>query len=118
RKARHLQVALQLEEAWGAVADDIAEVLASHYTDAYLAEPDAPDAGAIRENARSTLVRAAERAASLAANTEALHYFERAAELADEVEARADLLAQDGEMAWRSGTTETATDHFEAAIAL
>src|SRR5205823_6003824 len=45
RKARHLAVASFLEENWAADDDEIVQVVASHYLDAYEAAPDAEDAG-------------------------------------------------------------------------
>ena len=90
RKAKHLAVASYFEHA-GYLEDEIAEVLASHYLEAYAEVPDAEDAPEIKERARVTLVRAGERAASLAANEEALRHFERALDLADDPLARAEL---------------------------
>ena len=45
--------------------DEIVEVVAAHYLDAYEAAPDADDAGEIKAKAREMLARAGERAASL-----------------------------------------------------
>jgi class 3 adenylate cyclase/tetratricopeptide (TPR) repeat protein len=102
RKARHLAAAAHLRATWGE-ATEIAEVLASHYLDAVSADPDAPDADAIRTFARETLTTAGQRAASLAAAREARRYFERAAGLADDEAERARLLAEAGAAASRSG---------------
>ena len=66
-----------LESRLGGEEDEIVEVVAAHYVDAYEAAPDAADAAEIREQGREMLVRAAERAASLAANAEAQRSFER-----------------------------------------
>src|SRR5439155_6539726 len=63
--------------------DEIAEVLASHYLDAYTALPDAADAAEVKAKARAALVVAGDRAESLGAPGEALRYLEQAAELAD-----------------------------------
>ena len=100
RKARHLAAAEYLGSASGLDADEIAEVLAAHFLDAYHAAPDDADAPAIREQAREWLVRAATRARSLAAADDAQRAFESAAELADDPIERARLLEQAGDTAF------------------
>ena len=87
-------------QAFGAGEQEIVEVIAAHYLDAYRAAPDADDAAEIKAKALEMLTRAGERAASLAANEEAQHYFERAAELADDPLAEAGLLERAGATAW------------------
>ncbi|MEX2420715.1 MAG: AAA family ATPase, partial [Actinomycetota bacterium] len=79
RRARHIAAAGFLEASFE--EEDVAEVVASHYLQAYEAAPDAPDSAEIRAKARDGLARAGQRAASLGASGEALRYFERAAEL-------------------------------------
>ncbi|MDP9340740.1 MAG: AAA family ATPase, partial [Actinomycetota bacterium] len=116
RKAKHLAVAAFLEETWAQEEEDVVEVLASHYLDAYHAAPDAPDASEIKARARDRLTRAGERAASLAANQQAQHYFEQAIELTDDPLTRAELHERAGRMAWTGGTTAEARSHHEAAI--
>ncbi len=102
RKARHLAAARHLEQAWGTEASDIAEVLASHYLDAVAAEPDAPDAPAIRRRARQTLAAAARRASALALGAEAGALFQRAAALSESEAERASLLSEAGAATARS----------------
>jgi class 3 adenylate cyclase/tetratricopeptide (TPR) repeat protein len=116
RKALHLASAEYLRSLGD--EDEIVEVLASHYVDAYHAAPDDPDADEIRTLAREMLVRAGERAASLAANEEAQHAFERAAELSDEPVEQAELLERAGVVAYAGGRGEAAAEHFERSIAL
>ncbi len=118
RKATHLAMAHHFETGWGAEEDEIIEVLASHYLDAYGAMPDAPDAAEIKAKAGETLVRAGERARSLAASEEAQRYFEQAAELAAGDVRRASLLERAGQMAWMGGRGEQAQTHFQAAMNL
>jgi class 3 adenylate cyclase/tetratricopeptide (TPR) repeat protein len=118
RKQRHLRAAHQLESSGAHDADEITEVVASHYVEAFRAAPDDADATEIRTHARRALERAGQRAASLAASEDALRYFEQAAELAEEPLVRAELLERAGEMAQRSGRTDAAVGHFEAAIEL
>src|SRR5205823_3322656 len=57
RKTRHLAAAAHLRDAYGAGEQEIVEVLAAHYLDAYRAAPDAEDAPEIRTTAREMLTR-------------------------------------------------------------
>jgi class 3 adenylate cyclase/tetratricopeptide (TPR) repeat protein len=118
RKSRHLLAARQLEATWVRGADEVVEVLAAHYIAAYEAAPRDPDAAAIRQSAREMLVRAGNRAASLAAPQEAGRYFVRAAALAETTQGRAELMERAGEMAALSARHATATGYFNEAHAL
>jgi len=118
RKMLHLAAAKHLEETWAADEDEIAEVLSSHYLNAFRLFPDADDSAQIKANARQRLERAGVRASSLAATLEAQHYFQQAAELADDDPSRATLLEQAGQMAWNGNRREDATALFEDAIQL
>jgi class 3 adenylate cyclase/tetratricopeptide (TPR) repeat protein len=100
RRSRHLEAARFLAEDSGMDPSEIAEVIASHYLDAYETQPDAPDSAAIKADACSWFIRAAERALSLAAAAEAQRGFERAATLADDDVGRAKLLHRAGDAAW------------------
>jgi class 3 adenylate cyclase/tetratricopeptide (TPR) repeat protein len=117
RRARHLGAAAHLSAAF-ADEDEVVEVIASHYLAAHEAAPDAADAAEIKEQARATLARAGERAASLAAAAEARRYFEQAAELADDPSERAALLDDAGEMARRAADPDSARRLFEQSIEL
>ena len=118
RKAKHLAAARFIEQSWEAEEDEIVEVVASHYVEAYRAAPDAPDAGEIGAGACERLARAGERAASLAANAEAQRYFEQAMEFAEEPLARAELSERAGIAATAAGRGSDAERHYEQAIAL
>jgi class 3 adenylate cyclase/tetratricopeptide (TPR) repeat protein len=118
RKARHLRVASYLEQAWGSEEEEIVEVVASHLLGAFRLAPEDDDAAEIRTRARGMLVRAAERAASLAASEEAESYFVQAAELTDSVTDRAHLVERAGEMAARRGRLDEAAIRFEEATDL
>ncbi len=118
RKDKHLRVAAYLERAWGAEEEEIVEVVASHYVEAYRLAPEADDAAEIQGRARRMLVRAAERAASLAATEEAETYFRQAASIADNALERAELTERAGQMAFLRGRTEEAAADYEAATAL
>jgi class 3 adenylate cyclase len=93
RKRRHLAAAAHLLRS---TDDDVAAVLAAHYLEAYRLGPNDADAAELRDLARLALVRAAERASSLASAGEAARYFERAAELTDAPLERAELLERAG----------------------
>ncbi|MDP9298469.1 MAG: hypothetical protein M3O98_07355 [Actinomycetota bacterium] len=116
RKAKHLAAARFLSSVWSAEEDEIVDVVAAHYLDAYEAAPGDPDAEEIRSKAREMLVRAAERAASLAANLEAQRAFERALELTDDPVVKAELHEQAGTMARIGGRADHAMSHYEASI--
>src|SRR5262249_53707308 len=116
RKARHLAAASYLEQTLG--EQEVVEVVASHYLDAYEAAPDAPDATEIRAKAGDQLARAGERAASLGASEEAERYFAQAAELADDPLARAELEERAGRSAWLGARGRQAREYFDRALAV
>jgi class 3 adenylate cyclase/tetratricopeptide (TPR) repeat protein len=116
RKSRHVAAAAYLRSV--ADEDEIVEVIASHYLDAYRAAPDEEDAEQIRADALEMLGRASERAASLGANEEAQRYAERAIELAESPLAAAHLHERAGMMAVAHLDLEPGVAHFRAAIEL
>jgi len=117
RKEKHLAAAAYLSQASVNEEDEIVEVVASHYLEAYRLAPDASDANEVRAKAREMLVRAGERAAALAVAEGAQHYFEQAIDLADDPFERASLDERAGQMAFRGNQDEAAKEHFEAAYA-
>ena len=117
RKLRHLAAAEQLEQEWVDGEQEVAEIVAFHYVTALELDASAADAAEIGEKARTTLVRAGERAASVAGNESAQRYYERALELADSPYDRADLHERAGRMAVLGMRTLEARMHFERAIA-
>ena len=108
RKARHLAAAEYLETDRLTEEEEIVEVVASHYLEAYAADPNASDAEEIRSKARGLLVRAGDRAASLAAPAQAVAHFERALELADDPLEQASLLEKAGDSAAAAGDLDRA----------
>ena len=118
RKAKHLAAAHFLASTWGAEEDEIAEVVAAHYLDAYEAVPDDPDAEEIRTHGREMLVRAGDRAASLAANAEAQRSYERAIALTDDPLTQAELHERAGTTAYIGAHANDAAAHYERAIEL
>jgi class 3 adenylate cyclase/tetratricopeptide (TPR) repeat protein len=117
RKAKHLAAAGYLLESWVGDADEIVEVVAAHYLQAFDLDPDASDAPIIKARALEMLKRAGERAASLGANYEAQHYYERAAEMVDDTLARATLVERAGEMALSGDRLEDAELLLTGALA-
>jgi len=117
RKSRHLAAASYFEQDWDEAEQEMAEIVASHYLTALELDPDAKDAGEIESRARSTLVKAGERAASLAATESGQRYFEQALELTETPLERAELHERAGTMAVRGGRTAEARTHLEQAIA-
>ena len=118
RKAKHLAAARFLESTPSADEGEIVEVIATHYVDAWNAAPEDEDADEIRTRARDMLVRAGERAASLAATSEAQHAYERAIELTDDPLPKAELHERAGLTAFIGARPEESAAHFERAIAL
>jgi class 3 adenylate cyclase/tetratricopeptide (TPR) repeat protein len=116
RKAKHLAAARLLQATWAADDDDVIEVVASHYLEAFRAVPDAPDAAEVKQKAARMLARAGERAASLASSLQAQHYFEQAVELVDDPLTKAELHERAGQMAWAAGLSSEARSHFEQAM--
>ncbi len=98
RRNRHLAAAAYMERAFPD-DDEVVEVLASHYLDAHTAAPDMDAGGEVMRRAHELLVRAAERARSLGASTEARRYYSQAAELTGDLLEQAGLLDKAAEMA-------------------
>ena len=113
RKSRHLAAADHLAAALG--EEEAAEVIASHLLAAYRQAPNTADAQELKARAGGALVRAGERAGSLAAAAEAQRYFEQAAELSDDPFTQAALADQAGQMAWRAGKPVEARTLLEQA---
>jgi predicted ATPase len=118
RKARHQAVAAYLQSTFGPEESEYTEVVASHFLEAYRLAPGAPDAAEMKSRAREALTRAGQRAASLAANDQAQHYYEQAAELADDPLEQAALHERAGMMAYAVGRMDEAEELFTKAIGL
>ena len=117
RRERHLAAAAYLERTL-ADDDEIVEMLASHYIDAYTASPEADGAEAVRRRASELLVRAGERAESLGAPTEAQRYYTQAAGLSETPLAEAGLLDRAARMAPRAAAQDAAAELADRAHAL
>jgi class 3 adenylate cyclase/tetratricopeptide (TPR) repeat protein len=119
RKARHLAAVAALEQTFQGADQDVPEVIASHLLAAAEAAPDDDDAAEIRLRARTALVHAGERAASLAAPEEARQYLDQAASLADDEPAlQAELLERAGTLAFQAGDPAGARERLERALGL
>ncbi len=116
RKARHLAAAAQLEQEWVDGEQETVEIVAFHYLTALELDSGAADADEIGKKARTTLVKAGDRAASLAGKESAQRYYEQALELADSPLERAELHERAGRMAVLGTRTAEARAHFERAI--
>ena len=114
RKTRHLAAARHLATAWSD-EQEIVEVVAAHYLEAYRLLPDAEDAADLKRQAREALARAGERAASLAATVEAAGVFAQAAELTDDPLEEARLRDRAGRSAYSGGDMEAAQRELERA---
>jgi len=117
RKAKQLAAAAIIESSGGDESETV-EVVAAHYLAAYREAPAASDAAHIRDKTRGLLIRAGERAASLAAPAEAQRYFTQAIELTDRSDTKADLLERAGQMALQGGGLERARADFELAMGI
>jgi tetratricopeptide (TPR) repeat protein len=115
RKSRHLAAASAVSASFD--EEEMAEVIAAHLLAAYKAVPDADDADELKARAAAALIRAGERAASLAAAGEAQRYFEQAGALVDTEFARAELADRAGVMAVKDNHLEEARTLLERAHA-
>jgi tetratricopeptide (TPR) repeat protein len=117
RKPRHRAAAEHLRRAFPNDGEDIAEVIASHYLDAYRAAQNDADAPGLRIETIAALRRAAQRAATVGAPETAERAYRTAIELADEELERAELTRAAGEMALQAGRLQAALELFEAVAA-
>jgi class 3 adenylate cyclase/predicted ATPase len=81
RKVRHLTVAAHLRAVFAGEGEELADVIARHYLDALAAVPDDRDAGQVRGQAVTALIRAAERAERTGAPARAAASYATAADL-------------------------------------
>jgi class 3 adenylate cyclase/tetratricopeptide (TPR) repeat protein len=115
RKPRHLAVAEHLRTVFANDGEEVAEVIAAHYLDAYEAARDDPDAGALRAAAADALRRAARRAETVGAPESAERAYRSAGELARDEAERAELTEVAGQMAVRAGRYEPAIELLQEA---
>lgn len=114
RKPRHRAAADYLRRTFPNDGEEVTEVLASHYLDAYRAAREDEDAPELRAQAITALHRAALRATSVGAPATAERAYRSASELA-EGEERLQLTSAAGEMALQAGNIERALELFGTA---
>jgi tetratricopeptide (TPR) repeat protein len=115
RKRLHLATADHLTLLGG---DELAEVVAAHRLDAYRLLPDDPDAAELRDAARADILRAADRAASLAAPEEAFRLVTEALDLVPDGPGQAALHERAGLLALQKGEVAEAEVEFTRALAI
>src|SRR4051812_852183 len=113
RRRKHLAVAAHFESLGD---EELAGVVASHYLEALRSTPEGPDADELAVIVRERVTRAAARALSLGSPEQALSYLQHALDLAPEA-ARAPLLKQAGDAAFRLGRNELSMGFLDAAAA-
>ena len=117
RKSRHLAAAHYLSHAFANEGEDVAEVLAAHYLEAYRSAADDSDAAQLRSEAVAALRRGAQRAAAVGAPQTAERAYRTAIDLAAVEDERIDLVQAAGEMALVDGRYEDSLELFEDAAA-
>ncbi len=115
RKSRHLAIASHLRTAFPNDGEDVAEVIAAHYLDAYEAARDDTDADQLRAQALDTLRRAARRSETVGAPEAAERAYRTALELADDDAERLVLTEAAGDMALRAARYEESIELFQTA---
>jgi class 3 adenylate cyclase/tetratricopeptide (TPR) repeat protein len=113
RKAKHLAAA-RFFEALG--SDELAGALAGHYLAAYQNAPAGPEAEALAGQARLALRGAAERAAALGANDQAVRFLDQAISVTTDPVQQAELLERAGDAAALAGRYEDADSFLRRAI--
>jgi class 3 adenylate cyclase/tetratricopeptide (TPR) repeat protein len=98
--------------------EEIAGVLATHYVDAYRAQPDGPEGEAVGAQARVALRGAADRATRLGSYAQAGSLLEAALEVAHTDAERADLHRAAGQAAMWAADQEAAELHNSRAVEL
>ncbi|NYJ08904.1 ATP-binding protein [Petropleomorpha daqingensis] len=117
RKARHLRAAAHLRAAFPDDGEEVVEVLATHYREAWAAVPDAPDAAAIRDDAAVAFRRAGDRARAVGAPAAAEHAYRAAAELTADEEVAARRLAAAAGAAFLAGRSAEALELYDRVAA-
>ena len=98
--------------------EEIAGVLATHYLDAYRAQPEGPEGEAVAAQARVALRGAADRAARLGSYAQARSLLEAALEVARTDAERADFHLAAGQAAQWASDSEGAEQHLSRAVDL
>ncbi len=115
RKTRHLAAAEHLRTTFPHDGEEVAEVVATHYHDAYTAAPNDPDANSIRQQAVTAYTRAGARAGGLGAPDTAENAYQQAAALTTTEPDRIQLTESAADMALQAGRTEDALTLYQTA---
>jgi class 3 adenylate cyclase/tetratricopeptide (TPR) repeat protein len=115
RKARHLAAAQHLRRSFPDDGDEVAEVIAAHYLDAYKAMPTDADGDAMRAEAAAAFERAGRRAGTLGSPDQAEKAYRTAATLAVSEAESTRLTVEAASMAVQAGRFADALAMFEAA---
>ena len=116
RKTRHLAAGEYLSRAFANEGEDVAEVVAAHYLQAYRCASGG-DADRLRAEAVMALRRGAQRAADVGAPRTAERAYQKAIGLAADDGERIELTAAAGDMALVDGRYQAALELFEEAAA-
>ena len=117
RKARHVAAAQYLSRAFANEGEDVAEVVAAHYLQAYRCASGTADADELRAEAVGALRRGAQRAAAVGAPLTAERAYRQAVDLARDDDERISLTEAAADMALVDGRYEDALELFEEAAA-
>jgi tetratricopeptide (TPR) repeat protein len=115
RQAKHAAIA-RYAESLG--EEELAGVIAAHYSEAYRASPDEPGREELLTKSVEWLDRAGQRALSLGSPDQAAVMFEQALELAPHDESVAPLLERASEAAVRRQHYESAIEYLQKAMAI
>ncbi len=113
RRARHLAAARYFESVG---SDELAGALAGHYLAAHANAGSGPEADALAVQARIALKAAADRAAALGAQDQAVSFLEQSLDITPDDVERADLLERAGRAAKTAGRVDNAGRFYGAAI--
>jgi class 3 adenylate cyclase/tetratricopeptide (TPR) repeat protein len=113
RRARHLAAARYFESVG---SDELAGALAGHYLAAHANAGAGPEADALAVQARIALKAAADRAAALGAQDQAVSFLEQSLDITPDDVERADLLERAGRAAKTAGRVDNAGRFYGAAI--
>ncbi len=111
RKAKHLAAVEYLSRAFANEGEDVAEVVAAHYLQAYRCASGGDDAETLRAEAVTALRRGARRAAAVGAPQTAERAFRKAIDLAASDDERIELTVATGDMALLDGRYDDALEY-------
>lgn len=116
RRTRHLAVAKHLRSTFPDDGEEIAELIAAHYHDAYTAAPNDPDADIIRDDAVAAYARAGQRAGTIGATDAAEQAYRSAASLAATEPDRTKYTERAASMAQQAGRFQDALDLYQTSV--